>query len=70
MHVNAPAGNPPRRILPTPRHTGRTMRIYQDVLDRRRECRCALGELAALSSSAPCNGWLLGKAGWVYESPN
>lgn len=58
------------RILPQWEHTSRIVRIYRDVLDGRTPCREALGELKALSPDALCNGWLLGKAGWIYESPN
>ncbi len=58
------------RILPQWSHTDRIVRIYRDVLDRRREARDAREELKELSPGALCNGWCLGKAGWIYESPN
>lgn len=66
----AEAGVDTVRILPQWSHTSRIVRIYRDVLDRRRQCKDALEELKVLSSARLCNGWLLGKAGWVYESPN
>ncbi len=58
------------RILPQWRHTDRIVQIYRDVLDRRRTPRDALEELKTLSPTGLCNGWLIGKAGWIYESPN
>jgi putative sterol carrier protein len=58
------------RILPQWNHTGRIVRIYRDVLEQRRHCADAAEELKAISPTGLCNGWLLGKAGWVYESPN
>lgn len=58
------------RILPQWNHTARIVRIYRDVLDHRRPCREAMAELKSLSSAGLCNGWFLGKAGWIYESPN
>ena len=58
------------RILPQWRHSGRILRIYRDVLDRRRTPRDALNELKELSPGGLCNGLSVGKAGWIYESPN
>ena len=58
------------RILPQPTHTGRIVRIYRDVLNHQRRCCDALAELEELSSDGLCNGWLLGKPGWHYESAN
>ena len=58
------------RILPQRGQAARVVWVYRDVLDRRREPRDALEELKALSPTGLCNGWFLGKAGWVYESPN
>ncbi len=58
------------RIGPHCDHAGRVVRIYRDVLDHHREPRDALEELKTLSSVSLCNGWLVGKPGWVYESPN
>ena len=58
------------RILPQWNHTGRIVRIYRDVLEHRRDCRDAAEELKAISPAGLCNGWFLGKAGWIYESPN
>ncbi len=58
------------RILPQMRHTNRIVQIYRDMLDGRRDCHDALEELRALSSGQLCNGWLVGKPGWVYQSPN
>ncbi len=58
------------RILPQWSHTDRIVHIYRDVLDRRRGARDAREELKELSPGALCNGWFLGKAGWIYESPN
>jgi collagenase-like PrtC family protease/predicted lipid carrier protein YhbT len=56
------------RILPQYEHTGRIVRIYRDVLEHQRNCRDALKELKAISPGGLCNGWFLGKAGWIYES--
>jgi collagenase-like PrtC family protease len=58
------------RILPQWNHTASVVRIYRDVLDGRMQRRDAREELEALSPQGLCNGWLLGKAGWMYESPN
>ena len=58
------------RILPQPSHTARIVRIYRDVLDGRRSRRDGLAELEGISVGGLCNGWLLGKGGWMYESPN
>ncbi len=63
------AGVETLRILPQWDHTVRIVRVYRDVLDRRNGSRRALEELKALSGTNLCNGWLLGKAGWTYESP-
>jgi predicted lipid carrier protein YhbT len=46
------------------------VRIYREVLEHRRDCRDAAEELKAISPTGLCNGWFLGKAGWIYESPN
>ncbi|MBM4034237.1 MAG: U32 family peptidase [Planctomycetes bacterium] len=66
----ARAGVDTVRVLPQLSHTGRIVRLYREVLDHCRACSDALGELRALSPEQLCNGWLLGKAGWVYESSN
>ncbi len=66
----AQAGVDTVRILPQWNHTGRIVRIYRDVLEQRRYCVDAAEELKAISPTGLCNGWFLGKAGWVYESPN
>ena len=66
----AQAGVDTVRILPQWNHTDRIVRIYKDVLENRRHCIDAAEELKVLSSGELCNGWLLGKAGWVYELPN
>ncbi len=60
------------RIQPQTEHTARIISIYRSVLDRpsRTTMRQALDELTVLSSPGICNGWFLGKAGWIYESPN
>ncbi len=58
------------RVLPQWNHTGRILRIYRYVLEHRRDCRDAAEELKAISPTGLCNGWFLGKAGWIYESPN
>ncbi len=58
------------RILPQCDHTIRIVQIYRDVLEHRMHCADAAKELKAISPSGVCNGWFLGKAGWVYESPN
>ena len=58
------------RILPQQNHTARIVRIYRDVLDNRIQPRDALAELKTFCTSGLCNGWLLGKAGWIYESSN
>jgi collagenase-like PrtC family protease/putative sterol carrier protein len=58
------------RILPQWNHTGRIVRIYRDVLEHHRDCRDAADELKAISPMGLCNGWFLGKAGRIYESPN
>ena len=58
------------RILPQWDQTASVLRIYREVLDHRREVHDALEELKAMSSASFCNGWFLGKAGWLYESPN
>jgi predicted lipid carrier protein YhbT len=58
------------RILPQWNHTARVVCIYRDVLEHRRDCKDALEELKAISPLGLCNGWILGKAGWMYESPN
>ncbi len=57
------------RILPQWNHTARVVRIYRDVLEHRRDCKDVLEELKAISPMGLCNGWVLGKAGWIYESP-
>jgi putative sterol carrier protein len=66
----AKAGVDTVRILPQWSHTGRIVRIYRDVLEHRRDCRDAAEELKTISPTGLCNGWFLGKAGWIYESPN
>jgi len=66
----AAAGVDTVRIIPQWDHTCRIVRIYRDVLDGRLQGRQAVQELKYLSFDALCNGWLLGKAGWIYESPN
>ena len=66
----AQAGVDTVRILPQWNHTDRIVRIYRNVLEHRRHCTEAAEELKELSSGELCNGWFLGKAGWVYESPN
>ncbi len=66
----AQAGVDTVRILPQWNHTGRIVHIYRDVLEHRRHCADVVEELKAISSGGLCNGWFLGKAGWVYESPN
>lgn len=60
------------RVQPQQEHTGRIISIYRSVLDRpgRAAMSKALGELTELSPDGLCNGWFLGKAGWIYESPN
>jgi predicted lipid carrier protein YhbT len=58
------------RILPQWNHTARVVCIYRDVLEHRRDCKDALEELKAISPMGLCNGWVLGKAGWIYESSN
>jgi putative sterol carrier protein len=58
------------RILPQWNHTIRIVQIYRDVLEHRMHCADAAKELKAISTGGVCNGWFLGKAGWVYESPN
>jgi putative sterol carrier protein len=58
------------RVLPQYEHTGRIVHIYRDVLEHRRNYRDALEELKAFSPGGLCNGWFLGKAGWIYEAPN
>ncbi len=57
------------RILPQYNHTGRIVQIYRDVLEHRMHCADALEELRVISPDGLCNGWFLGKAGWIYESP-
>ena len=66
----ASAGVHSVRILPQTSGTGRVVRIYRDVIEGHRDCRSALEELRELSSGQLCNGWLAGRAGWIYESPN
>ncbi len=66
----AQAGVQTVRVLPHPCHTMRIVRLYRDVLDGRVRPPDARRELAGLSPAGLCNGWLLGKAGWMYESPN
>ncbi len=66
----AQAGVDTVRILPQWNHTDRIVQIYKDVLEHRRHCADAAKELKAISSGELCNGWFLGKAGCVYESPN
>ncbi len=66
----AKAGVDTVRVLPQWSHTGRIVRIYRDVLEHRRDCRDAAEELKTISPAGLCNGWFLGKAGWIYESPN
>ena len=66
----AQAGIDTIRILPQCNHTDRIVCIYRDVLDNRRNCIDAAEELKAISPGGLCNGWFLGKAGWVYEAPN
>jgi len=66
----AEAGVDTVRILPQLNHTARIVRIYRDVLDLKTDCHDALKELKAVCPSGLCNGWFLGKAGWVYESPH
>jgi putative sterol carrier protein len=66
----AEAGVDTVRILPQWNHTGRIVRIYKDVLEHRRHCVDAVEELKAISPWGLCNGWFLGKAGWIYESSN
>jgi collagenase-like PrtC family protease/predicted lipid carrier protein YhbT len=56
------------RILPQYEHTDRIVCIYRDVLEHRRSYKDALEELKAVSPGGLCNGWFLGKAGWIYES--
>ena len=58
------------RILPQWEHTIRIVQIYRDVLEHRMHCADAAKELKAISTGGVCNGWFLGKAGWVYESPD
>jgi collagenase-like PrtC family protease len=58
------------RILPQWNHTDNIVRIYRDVLEHRRDRWDAAEELRAISPVGLCNGWFLGKAGWIYESPN
>ncbi len=58
------------RILPQWEHTIRIVQIYRDVLEHRMHCADAAKELKAISTGGVCNGWFLGKAGWLYESPN
>ena len=58
------------RILPQWDQTASVLRIYREVLDHSREAHDGLEELKAMSSASLCNGWFLGKAGWLYESPN
>ena len=70
LSLLAEAGVNTVRILPQESNTDRIVRIYRDVLDHRMKCRDALEELKTLSSMRLCNGWFLGKAGWVYESAN
>lgn len=66
----AKAGVNTVRVLPQWNHTGRIVRIYREVLEHRRDCRDAAEELKTISPTGLCNGWFLGKAGWIYESPN
>ncbi len=66
----AKAGVDTVRVLPQWNHTGRIVRIYREVLEHRRDCGDAAEELRAISPTGLCNGWFLGKAGWIYESPN
>jgi collagenase-like PrtC family protease len=70
LHELERAGVDMVRILPRRNHTGRIAAIFREVLDRRRGPTDALRELEAISGGKLCNGWLFGKAGWSYESPN
>jgi hypothetical protein len=58
------------RILPQWNHTARIVCIYKDVLEHRKHRRDALEELRAISPMGLCNGYFIGKAGWICESPN